>query len=58
MRRVDLEIAEPVRLRGLSEGQAGEVWLAGLADVVFDLAGKWGLSIGRMLPGGTAALEV
>ena len=55
MKRADLEITEPVRLRALSEGRAGEVWLAGLAETVSGLAAEWGLSIGRTLPGGTEA---
>ena len=55
MRRAHLEITEPVRLRALSEGPAGRAWLAGLADVVAELAAEWGLSIGRTLRGGTEA---
>jgi streptomycin 6-kinase len=50
-----LEIPEPVRLKALSIGRAGEAWLAGLAGVVADLEAGWDLSIGRTLSGGTEA---
>lgn len=53
-----VEVPEQVMLKALSEGQAGETWLAGLAGAVSDLAREWGLSIGRTLSGGTEALVV
>lgn len=39
----------------MSEGQAGEAWLAGLPAAVAELATAWGLSLGPPLPGGTEA---
>ncbi|ATB27024.1 hypothetical protein MEBOL_000459 [Melittangium boletus DSM 14713] len=50
-----LDIPEPVRLKALAEGPAGEAWLARLAGVVTDLTAEWELSLGRTLTGGTAA---
>jgi streptomycin 6-kinase len=47
-----------VRLKAVSEGAAGEAWLAGLAGAVLGLAAEWNLSIGRTLGGGTGALVV
>lgn len=58
MTRTGPEIPEPVRRKALSEGRAGEAWLAGLADTVLGLAVAWSLSIGRTLAGGTEALVV
>jgi streptomycin 6-kinase len=58
MRDFMLNIPEPVRLKALAEGQAGEAWLAGLAGVVTGLETEWGLSLGRTLTGGTEAFVV
>lgn len=53
---VTFEIPEPVRLKALANGAAGEAWLAGLPGVVEGLASEWGLGLGRVLTGGTDAL--
>jgi streptomycin 6-kinase len=55
MEGVASRVPEPVRLRAVSEGRAGEAWLAGLPAVVAELAAEWGLSLGPALPGGTEA---
>ncbi len=55
---VALEVPEPVRLRALAEGPAGEAWLAELPGVVEGLAADWGLVPGRVLTGGTDGLVV
>lgn len=49
-----LPIPEIVRARALSQGAAS--WLAGLDDLVADLGARWGLELGGVLGGGTAAL--
>ncbi len=49
------ELPEQVRSKALAEGSAGEAWLAGLGSVVEELAARWGLAVGRTLPGGTDA---
>jgi len=50
-----LEIPERVRARAAESGDTGAAWLAGLQDVVLELAGQWGLSIGRTFSRGTEA---
>ncbi|SDT02709.1 aminoglycoside phosphotransferase family protein [Microlunatus soli] len=51
-----LAIPEIVRARAVSQG--AESWLAGLDDQVRRLAARWGLQLGDVLDGGTAALVV
>lgn len=48
-------IPEPVRRRAISEGEAGEAWLAGLDDILAGLEQDWSLTIGETLEGGSAA---
>lgn len=55
MKNLSFHIPEPVRLKALSEGQAGEAWLAGLEGIVSGLVADWALSLGRILSGGTEA---
>jgi streptomycin 6-kinase len=55
VKKLPFHIPEPVRLKALSEGPAGEAWLAGLEGVVSELAAEWVLSLGRTLSGGTEA---
>jgi streptomycin 6-kinase len=55
MKRAALQVPERVRRRALAVGEAGVAWLAGLDDLVCDLASEWRLSIGRTLSGGTEA---
>ena len=50
-----LQVPEPVRLRALSEGFAGQAWLAWLPAAVAGLAAEWGVRLGPTLPGGTEA---
>jgi streptomycin 6-kinase len=49
-------IPEPVRLKAIAAGVAGEAWLAGLDRAVAELATAWGLTLGPTLAGGTEAL--
>ncbi|MGV3562239.1 MAG: aminoglycoside phosphotransferase family protein [Nocardioides sp.] len=39
-------------------GEAGRAWVADLPRVLDDLAGRWGLELGRGLPGGSASYVV
>ena len=39
----------------LALGAADRAWLATLDGLVRNLADEWGLSVGRVLPGGTEA---
>ncbi|MGH9092867.1 MAG: aminoglycoside phosphotransferase family protein [Acidimicrobiales bacterium] len=55
---VPLDVPELVRQRALSNGSRGRRWLTELAGVVADLAGRWGLELGRSLQGGTASFVV
>lgn len=55
MNSIAFEIPELVRLKALSEGQAGETWLGALPSIVTGLAAQWRLSVGRTLTGGTEA---
>src|SRR5215475_13344365 len=53
MNTVAVEVPDRVRRKALTLGAAGVAWLAGLDDLVSDLAAEWGLSIGQALSGGT-----
>lgn len=44
------------RVEGL--GEAGRAWVADLPRVLDELAGRWGLELGRGLPGGSASYVV
>lgn len=51
-----IDVPGPVREKALAAGADG--WLAGLPDLVADLAREWGLTIGRTFPDGTESLVV
>jgi streptomycin 6-kinase len=53
-----LEVPDFVRATALGQGDVGRAWLDGLDASVADLAGEWGLGLGRVLEGGTASLVV
>jgi streptomycin 6-kinase len=53
-----LDIPDPVRLKALAMGNAGEAWLAGLAHTLRELADAWALVLGPSMRGGTEALVV
>jgi streptomycin 6-kinase len=53
-----LDIPEPVRLKALAMGKAGEAWLAGLAHTLRELAEAWALMLDQPMRGGTEALVV
>lgn len=53
-----LRIPDPVRLRAISEGAAGEAWLDALPDAVTDIAADWSLTVQAVSAGGTQALVV
>lgn len=48
-----LEIPDRVRRRALTLDEAGAAWLAGLDDLVRDLAAAWRLTVEQPLAGGT-----
>jgi streptomycin 6-kinase len=50
-----LQVPDRVRRKATALGKAGVAWLAGLDDLVSDLAAEWDLSIGGTLSGGTEA---
>ncbi len=52
------QIAIPVevRQRAVAAGEAGLRWLDALADLVAGLERDWGITVGKVLPGGSAAL--
>jgi streptomycin 6-kinase len=56
MNSAALHIPDRVRRKALAAGEAGSAWLAGLHDLVGDLATEWHLSIDQTLPGGTESL--
>lgn len=53
-----IDVPEPVRIKALKSGTAGEVWLSELGRKVGNLAALWGLTISHSLIGGTEALVV
>src|SRR5215469_16423633 len=53
-----LPIPDPVRRKALARGDAGVAWLAGLDDLVCDLAAEWHLAIEQALSGGTESFVV
>jgi streptomycin 6-kinase len=53
---VNLMIPDVVQRRARAGGPAGAAWLAGLPDLVRDLAREWHLTLGSLLGGGTEAL--
>lgn len=50
------DVPEVVRARAVAEG--AEAWLADLADAVAEVAARWSLRLGPVLPGATEALVV
>jgi len=48
-----LKISERTRRRALALGETGVTWLAGLDELVRDVAAEWGLSIDHVVAGGT-----
>lgn len=55
MKDAAFKAPDTVRRKVLALGEPGRAWLAGLDGLVRDLANEWGLSVGRVLPGGTEA---
>jgi streptomycin 6-kinase len=53
-----LDVPELVRQRAMANGVAGQRWLRDLPDLVVSLADRWGLQLGDVFRGGTAALVV
>lgn len=55
---VPVEVPPLVRQRAMAEGAAGKRWLTELPGVVAALADRWGLELGQIYGGGTAAYVV
>jgi len=53
MTAAGLQVPDRVRRKALALGEAGVAWLAGLDDLVRDLAAAWHLTIEQPLAGGT-----
>jgi len=51
-----MRVPSTVQKRVDAGGEVGRMWLAGLDALVASLAADWGLTLGRTLTGGTAAL--
>lgn len=51
----NLTISDPVRQKLTTLGAQGQQWLAGLEDLVSELAQEWQLTIGKSLEGGSEA---
>jgi streptomycin 6-kinase len=49
------DVPEFVRLKALSQGDAGRQWLAELDTLVAQLEQKWGIAVGETFAGGTEA---
>ena len=52
------DLPEAVIKRARSLGAPGETWLTKLPEVVNELAGTWGFTVGNVLAGGSEALVV
>jgi streptomycin 6-kinase len=50
-----IEVPALTRQRAMQLGERGERWLAGLSDLVAELARQWSITLGPPLPGGNAA---
>jgi predicted kinase len=53
--RSSVGISEPLALSIRALGPAGDAWLAGLPDLLADLAAEWSITVGAALPGGHTA---
>jgi streptomycin 6-kinase len=53
-----MRVPSAVQRRAEAAGEAGRAWLAGLPALTAALAAEWGLTLGRVFAGGTAALVV
>jgi streptomycin 6-kinase len=53
-----LDVPDLVRRNALSRGPQGAAWLRDLPRIVAELAGEWGLQVGRSLRGGTESFVV
>ncbi|HEV8653541.1 MAG TPA: aminoglycoside phosphotransferase family protein [Actinomycetes bacterium] len=51
-----IEVPALTRQRAMQLGERGERWLAELPDLVAELARRWAITLGPMLPGGNASL--
>lgn len=54
----ELDVPELVVQRASRNGADGRRWLEGLAEVVAELADRWGLTLGAAFTGGTASFVV
>ena len=54
-RRAAPALLPSVRQRAAHLGAPGAAWLAGLPELVAELETRWSITVGRPLPGGTAA---
>jgi streptomycin 6-kinase len=52
---VRVEVSEVVRGVALAQGPEGEAWLAGLDATVAEIVGRWDLTLGAQMEGGTAS---
>src|SRR5262245_20136363 len=50
-----IKVPALTRRRAMQLGERGERWLAGLPDLVAELARQWSITLGPPLPGGNAA---